>query len=287
MKIISVIVLCIAMFAATAQQKAIFVLPPASPEATVTQQMADGKITVAYSRPFARGRVIFGGLVPFDSLWRTGAGDATSIQLTNDCIVSGRLIAKGKYSLFSIPAQKEWTIILNADTALHGTDEYDSNKDIYRFKVPSSNSVSFTEAFTISINEIDNKGGGYLTLAWENTMVKILLESPQDKKMIDAINTRLLQNNEQQPELLYQAANYYYTTGRDLKLAAAWAAKAADADKEKFNYPNLLQKILADQQDYKAAIAAAERALALAEKNKMTTIATNLKKRIAAWTTKL
>ena len=95
------------------------------------------------------------------------------------------------------------------------------------------------------------------------------------------INTRLITNKEQNTELYYQAANYYYTTGRDLKLAAAWAAAAEKADKENFNYPNLLQKILADQKDYKEAIEAAKRAIVLGEKKKMTNAVTALKKRVA------
>ena len=176
---------------------------------------------------------------------------------------------------------------MNTDTTLHGSDGYESKNDIHRFKIPRENASSFTEAFTISLSEINNRGGGFLTLAWENTMVRVLLESPTDEKNTEAINTRLLQNKETDAELFYQAANYYYTTGRDLKTAAEWAAKAADTDKEKFNYPNLLQRILADLGDYKAAIAAAERALTLAEKNKMNNAISNLKKRIAEWKAKL
>jgi Protein of unknown function (DUF2911) len=287
MRTITAFVLCMTIYTTIAQQKAIFSLPPASPQATVSQHMLDGIVTVSYSRPSVRGREIFGNLVPFDSLWRTGAGDATSIHLSANLIIGGKTIPKGRYSLFSIPAQKEWTIILNTDTTLHGSDGYESKNDIHRFKIPRENASSFTEAFTISLSEINNRGGGFLTLAWENTMVRVLLESPTDKKNTEAINTRLLQNKETDAELFYQAANYYYTTGRDLKTAAEWAAKAADTDKEKFNYPNLLQRILADLGDYKAAIAAAERALTLAEKNKMNNAISNLKKRIAEWKAKL
>ncbi|MBP8114550.1 MAG: hypothetical protein KAY50_04275, partial [Chitinophagaceae bacterium] len=91
---------------------------------------------------------------------------------------------------------------------------------------------------------------------------------------------------EQNAELFFQAANYYYTTGRDLKQAAAWASEAEKADKENFYYPNLLQKILADQKDYKAAIVVAKRAVVLGEKKKMTNAVNALKKRIAEWESK-
>lgn len=268
------------------QDKISFLTPPPSPEASFTQQLVKGEITITYSRPLARGRKIFGGLVPFDSLWRTGASGATTVHLTEEMIIGDKTINAGKYALFTIPGEKEWTIIINADTTLHGAFGYDSKKDIHRFKVRSEKSHSFSEAFTIDLNEITNKGGGFLNLTWENTLVKIPLTSPVDVKAMADINLRLINNKEQNAVLFYQAANYYYLTGRDLKQAAAWAVEAEKADTENFNYPNLLQKILADQKDYKAAIAAAKRAIVLGEKKKMTNAVSALKKRIAEWENK-
>ena len=268
------------------QEKVSFLTPPPSPEASFTQQLVNGEITITYSRPLARGRKIFGGLVPFDSLWRTGASGATTVHLTEEMIIGDKTINAGKYVLFTIPGEKEWTIIINADTTLHGSFGYDSKKDIHRFKVRSEKSHSFSEAFTIDLNEITNKGGGFLNLSWENTLVKIPLTSPVDVKAMADINSRLINNKEQNAVLFYQAANYYYLTGRDLKQAAAWVVEAEKADKDNFNYPNLLQKILADQQDYKAAIAAAKRAVVLGEKKNMTNSVKELKKRIAEWENK-
>jgi len=269
-----------------AQEKVSFLTPPSSPEASFIQQLVNGEIAVQYSRPLARGRKIFGGLVPFDSLWRTGAGGATTINLTEEIIIGDKLLNTGKYALFTIPGEKEWTIIINADTTLHGSFGYSSSKDVLRFKIKSEKSDMFTEAFTISFIELTNKGSGFLVLAWENTIVKIPLKSPVDDRVMAEINTRLITNKEQNTELFYQAGDYYYTTGRDLKLAAAWAAEAEKADKENFNYPNLLQKILADQKDYKAAIAAAKRAIVLGEKKNMSNAVTALKKRVAEWESK-
>ncbi len=268
------------------QEKVSFLTPPPSPEASFTQQLVNGEITITYSRPLARGRKIFGGLVPFDSLWRTGASGATTVHLTEEMIIGDKTINAGKYALFTIPGEKEWTIIINADTTLHGASGYDSKKDIHRFKVRSEKSHSFSEAFTIDLNEITNKGGGFLNLSWENTLVKIPLTSPVDVKAMADINSRLINNKEQNAVLFYQAANYYYLTGRDLNQAAAWAAAAEKADKENFNYPNLLQKILADQKDYKAAIDAAKRAVVLGEKKNMTNAVKALKKRIVEWENK-
>lgn len=269
-----------------AQEKISFLTPPPSPEASFTQQLVKGEITITYSRPLARGRKIFGGLVPFDSLWRTGASGATTVHLTEEMIIGDKMINAGKYALFTIPGEKEWTIIINTDTTLHGSFGYDSKKDIHRFKIQPVKADKFREAFTIDVNEITRTGEAILSLTWENTLVKIPLTSPVDVKAMADINSRLINNKEQNPELFYQAANYYYLTGRDLKQAAAWAAEAEKADKENFNYPNLLQKILADQKDYKAAIAAAKRAVALGEKNNMANAVKALKKRIAEWENK-
>lgn len=268
------------------QEKISFLTPPPSPEASFTQQLVNGEITVTYSRPMARGRKVFGSLVPFDSLWRTGASGATTIHLTEEIIVGGKPITAGKYALFTIPGEKEWTIIINADTSLHGAFGYDLKKDIHRFKVQPMRSEKFQEAFTIDLNELTKTGEGSLALNWENTLVKIPLQSPVDEKVMAEIKTRLIVGKEQNTDLYYQAANYYYATGRDLKQAAIWAAEAEKADKENFNYPNLLQKILADLKDYKAAILVAKRAIALGEKKNMTNAITVLKKRVAEWESK-
>lgn len=268
------------------QEKVSFLTPPPSPEASFTQQLVNGEITITYSRPLARGRKIFGGLVPFDSLWRTGASGATTIHLSEEIKMGDKILNAGKYALFTIPGEKEWIIIVNTDTTLHGAFGYDSKKDIHRFKVQPVKTETFQEAFTIHLNEITKTGDGFLSLSWENTLVKIPFKSPVDEKIMAEINSRLIIGKEQNTELLYQAANYYYVTGRDLMQAAVWATEAEKADKENFNYPNLLQKILADLKDYKAAIPVARRAIVLGEKQNRTNAVSALKKRLAEWESK-
>ena len=268
---------------AVSQEKINFALPAASPAASFTQQLGTADVTIYYSRPMARGRKIFGGLVSFESLWRTGASGCTTIEFTQPMIIAGKTLDAGKYALFTIPGDKEWTIIVNSDTALHGAFGYDSKKDITRFKVPAEKTDKSFEAFTMSLEDITNKGGGNLTLAWENTLVKIPMNSPADEKIIATINQRLIAGKEANAELQYQAANYYYATGRDYKQAVIWLNGAEKADPENFYYPNLRQKILGDLKDYKNGLVAAKKALVLAEKKKMTNAIPALKKRIAEW----
>ena len=173
-KLLIVNILCVLAFALNAQEPAQKILPK-SPEAAFTQQFAGSEIQVSYARPLVRGRKIFGGLVPFDSLWRTGANDCTTIKFKEDVVIGGKKISAGKYSLFSMPSKNDWTIILNSETSMHGTSGYDTQKDVHRFKVKSEKTERFYETFTIEINDIDVQGNAFLNMMWENTMVKIPL----------------------------------------------------------------------------------------------------------------
>jgi hypothetical protein len=152
--------------------------PFASPEASFSQQFGESEIQVSYARPLARGRKIFGGLVPFGTMWRTGAADCTVLTLKEDVIIGGKKLGAGKYSLFTIPAENEWTVILNSDVSMHGTSGYDAKKDVHRFTAKSIKTDRFYESFTIEINDLMPNGDASLNLIWENTLVKIPLQSP-------------------------------------------------------------------------------------------------------------
>jgi hypothetical protein len=176
-KLLIIKALCFVAWAAIAQQPAAK-KPPLSPEAAFTQQFGESEILVQYARPSARGRKVFGGIVPFDSLWRTGAGESTTLVFKEDVVISDKKIAAGKYALFTIPRADEWTIVLNSDTGLHGIFGYDQKKDLHRFTVKSAKTERFYETFTIEINDFDQHGGASLNLIWENTLVKIPLQNP-------------------------------------------------------------------------------------------------------------
>lgn len=152
--------------------------PTPSPEAAFTQQFGESEIQVAYARPSAKGRKIFGGLVPFDSLWRTGAAECTALTLKEDVLIGGKKMSAGKYSLFTIPSANEWTVILNSDVSMHGTFGYDAKKDVHRFTVKPIKTDRFYETFTIEINDFTPQGSASLNILWENTMVQIPLQSP-------------------------------------------------------------------------------------------------------------
>lgn len=274
-------VLSIGIFAQANDTKATLKAPTASPDATLVQNFGESEITVTYGRPSARGRKIFGQLIPFDSLWRTGANDCTALTLRETVIIGGKKIPAGKYSLFSIPGQEEWTLILNRDATLHGAFGYDSQVDIHRFKVKPEATGRFYETFTIEFGDFNPRGESSLNLMWENTLVKVPLQTIADFNNMAEIQKRLIDKPEKNADLLFQAAAYYYATKRDIQQAKTWVEAAEKMDNKTFSIPNLAQKIYADLGDYPTAIAAAQRALALAEKEKLSSSIKDLTKRIA------
>ena len=136
--------------------------PPATAEATIGKT----KLTIDYSRPSVKGRTIFGDLVPYGKVWRTGANEATTFEVSTDVMVNGKKLAAGKYSLFTIPGEKEWTIIINSVSDQWGAYRYKEDKDALRVTAKTS-SHDATEMMTISI---DDKTG-MVHIDWAETRV--------------------------------------------------------------------------------------------------------------------
>ena len=266
-----------------AQEKVQIRTTSASPAASFNQEVGSALIKMAYSRPLVRGRKIFGELVPFDKLWRTGASDCTVITTSEDISFGNSLLKVGSYSLFSIPSVNEWTIIVNTDTTLHGETGYDEKKDVMRFKVPTEKSPNFYETFTIELNDINSKGEAFLKIFWENTMVKIPIKSQEDDTILALIDQHIIKGKTQDATLLFQAANYYYSTGRDYKQAIEWLLEAEKLNPQNFYYPNLRQKIASENNDYPKAIEAAKRAISIADQEKMKKTIELLNHKIADW----
>lgn len=135
---------------------------PASPKETVDATIDGAKVSIVYCRPSAKGRKVMGDLVPFGQVWRTGANEATTIEFDQPVTIEGKTLAAGKYALFTIPTENEWTIIFNKDAKQWGAYNYKESDDVLRVKVKSGK-ADFTEMFSISAD----KDG--VTLKWENT----------------------------------------------------------------------------------------------------------------------
>ena len=142
-----------------------------SPLAIASVRYQDNYIKVTYSQPQKNGRDIFGELVPFGQVWRTGANEATEITTTTDIEFGGNVLKTGTYSLFSIPEEDHWTIIVNTDVGLWGAYNYNPDKDLYRFEVPVTKPDIAFEPFTISIESRNEVAS--LLLMWDRTKVSI------------------------------------------------------------------------------------------------------------------
>lgn len=143
----------------------------ASPLINTSQEIGNLEIKIQYGQPSMKGRTIFGDLVPFDKVWRTGANEATVIEFTQDVTINGEVVKAGKYALFTIPGKKEWTIIINSVWNQWGAYNYDSEKDVLSFKVPAKQSKSPAEKFSIEISD-----KGVISLSWETTRVNFGVE---------------------------------------------------------------------------------------------------------------
>lgn len=140
--------------------------PPASPAAKATGKAGNANITISYSRPSVKGRKIFGDLVPYGKVWRTGANEATVFETDGDLKVEGKSLPKGKYGLFTIPGEQHWTIIFSKNPNQWGSYKYKEDEDFLRVDVKPQAQSSLTEMLTFEVK--NNKVG----LKWENTLVE-------------------------------------------------------------------------------------------------------------------
>lgn len=228
-------------------------LPAPSPLSTVTQRIGFSEVSITYSRPSAKGRVVFGDLVPMDKLWRTGANAATKISLTKDVTIEGKELKAGEYSIFTIPGKASWTIAINSDTKAN-TGSYKQEKDVLRFNVTAVMLAEHVESFTINFVNLTSSSA-YIELAWEKTAVRFKVESDVDVLVMDQIKT---QTAGVSPSVYFAAARYYYDTNRDLAQALKWIDQAFATQEPTFWMLRQKALIQAGLKDYKGAIATAE-----------------------------
>ncbi len=258
-------------------------MPPASPIANWTHQLGFSQIELHYSRPHRRGRKIFGKLVPYNVLWRTGAGESTRITFSEDIKFGSKWVKAGKYALYSIPGHDEWIVILNTDATLHGDIGYDDKKDALRIKVASQITKETYESFTIELVDFTPDYKASLELKWENTAIKIPICSNADSLIMDQIKENLIDATSTSPAISYRAALYYFTNNKDLSQALQWSQLAAKTDQENFNYIELYAKLLESLERYAEAITAGERALEIARASNSIEEIPFLEEKIKEW----
>jgi hypothetical protein len=183
-------------------------LPDPSPEASFSQHVGYTRIDLRYGRPAARGRTIFGGLVPYGKVWRTGAGRCTIVQFNAPVTIGGRDIPPGAYALLTIPTTNHWTVILNTDTTkVYGRpDEYRTTTEVYRFEIKPEKTARYYESLSLMLDVV--RYDAELTLAWENTQIRFSLLTRSDSVATARLEAALKQSPDN-ADLLGQAAEYY------------------------------------------------------------------------------
>ncbi|WP_211229738.1 DUF2911 domain-containing protein [Olivibacter sitiensis] len=195
--------------------------PSASTAQSIEQELGISKVSLHYARPNMKGRKIFGALIPYDQVWRTGANNATTITFHDEVALDGKKVPAGTYALFTIPRKTEWTIILNKNSKQWGAYTYDEKDDLLRFNVPAEKLKKAQETFEITFSEISDKTAK-LTLAWEKVAVSFDIVVDQDAKIMANIAEAM--KGEKKPYL--GAAQYYYNNNKDLDQALVWANEA-------------------------------------------------------------
>jgi tetratricopeptide (TPR) repeat protein len=239
-------------------------LPAPSPLQTVKQAFALSDITIEYSRPGAKNRVVYGDVVPFGKIWRTGANASTKVAFAEDVKVEGNAVASGTYALYTIPNKDSWEIIFYKDLKLGGNvDEFKKENELFRFTVKPTGLNDFVETFMINFSAITSTSC-VMQLDWEKTRVSFNITADIDARVMKNIESSLA--NDSRP--YFQAATYYYDTNKDLNKASMWVDKAIENNPRAYYMVMLKAKIQAKQNDKKGAIETARKVITLATEEK-------------------
>jgi hypothetical protein len=252
--------LCFASFSATsllAQSPAPKIdFPAPSPAASLKQRVGLTDIEVSYFRPGVKGRKIFGGLEPYGVVWRTGANNPTKITFSTPVKIGGKEVPAGSYGLYSIPGEKEWTVIINKIGEKDwGAYAYKADNDVVRATVKPVMLAQPVETFTIDINDIKTESAT-LNLIWEKTRVPVKIEVDVVSKLMPQIEAVMASDAAKKP--YFQAAMFYFENGGDLKKALAWMDAGLKEQPQAFYMVYRKGLILAKMGDKAGALAAAK-----------------------------
>jgi len=239
--------------------------PAPSPGAKVMQVVGLTDVKLEYSRPAMRGRTIFGDLVPYDKIWRTGANARTKITFGTDVTIDGDTLKKGTYAIFTKPNTESWDVYFYTDYAGGGAPQnWDESKVALKTNAKVHQMPMPIDTFTMSFDDLSADSGS-LGIMWENVYVGVKFNVPTDaiaSKSIESVMGGPTAND------YHGAASYYRATGKDLKQALVWSTKATELRKDAFWMTREKSLIHAALGDKKGAIAAAKLSLAKAQEAK-------------------
>lgn len=213
-KTVLVLIASVLMFISEAQTLKV---PAASTSQSIKQEFGLGSVELSYSRPSTKGRTIFGDLVPYGAIWRTGANTATTLTFSDEVIIGDKKIPAGKYGLLSIPSASEWTIIITKQLDVTSPSAYKPEMDIVRLKAQSQSLSVPIESFMIMFDKVTSNSMD-VVLVWQQTAVGFTIKQDIDLKIMGQIEN--LMNKDNKP--YFNAAMYFMDNNKDLAKASAW-----------------------------------------------------------------
>lgn len=234
--------------------------PAPSPPQYIKQDFGLSSIELSYSRPGVKGRTIFGDLVPYGKVWRTGANQATTLTFGDDVVIGGTKITAGKYGLLTIPGADEWTIIITRQLDVTNPAAYKQDQDVVRVTAHPQQLSFSLESFTMLFQDLTSNSC-HLDLIWDKTLVSLPITTDIDSKIMAQIDNAMTKDNHP----YYTSAMYYLDNGKDLNKALEWFDKATTQDPSAyyvFYQKARCQAKLGKKQD---AIATAKKSIELAK----------------------
>lgn len=239
-------------------------VPAPSPLQTIDQAFGLSNLKIEYSRPSVKSRVIFGDLVPYGKIWRTGANASTKITFSDDVKIAGMPLIAGSYAIYSIPAVDSWDILIYKDLTLAGNvAEYKTENEVLRFKVKPTALAAKVETFTINFADMTPTSTN-IELLWEKTRIAFNVTTEIDEKVMKNIDASL----EKDTRPYFQAAGYYFDNGKDLATALKWTNIAIESNPKAYWMFHLKAKIQKKMKDTKGAIETAQHSIELAKEDK-------------------
>lgn len=258
-KLLTLFVLAAASLSMQAQIKA----PQPSPDAKIMQTVGLTDVTIEYSRPSMRGRQIFGELVPYGKMWRTGANENTMVTFSTDVTIDGKELAQGTYALYTIPGKNQWEVIFYEDTSNWGLpQEFDDSKVALRTSVAAKKSERNLETFTIEISNLE-MDKAHLDIAWADTRVHVPMMVPAKEQTMASIERTMSGPSAQD---YYSAASFYLDTKSNMDKAHNYISKAVEMNENAFWMWRKKALIEAEMGKKKDAIASAKKSMQMAKK---------------------
>ena len=233
----------------------------------VKQRVGLTDVEVDYSRPNKNDREIFGGLVPYGKLWRTGANAVTKIKFSKPVTLGGKEIPAGEYALFTIPTENEWTIIVSKDAKVQSAADYKQENDAARLTAKPEPFPVAIETFTIALADVKG-ASATLNFLWDKTRVPVKLTTDDVEQVSKQLDAAASATTPLDPRTAYQAAAFYYDNNKDMNQAAKWIDQALEKNPDAYFMHYKKAQIQAKLGNKKEATASAQKAIDILKKDK-------------------